>query len=145
MAFDKERIKHDKDRVTMARLLVQEYGEEALDALMAWRRERSKASWAKRAEEEGRNDPAYLKRLFTEKAHEFEVIEDSKKVLEVKVTRCVHAETFQSLGAADLGYKLICTGDDAVVEGFNPKMKLTRPEILMRGDPSCHFRFELTE
>jgi hypothetical protein len=48
-----------------------------------------------------------------------------KKALEVKVTRYIHAETFRKLNATHIGQKLICSGDEAVTEEFNPKIKLT--------------------
>jgi hypothetical protein len=38
---------------------------------------------------------------------------------------------------------MICMGDYAVVEGFNPKISFKRPKTLMAGDDMCHFIFEL--
>jgi len=137
-----KRIANDKDLVSVGRTLERLYGPEALDALVAWKQERTRKRWAKKAEESGRGDPAFLKCLFSEAAHEYEIVRDEPTCLEVKVTRCVHAEVFQSLNAADLGEKLICSGDDAVVAGFNPDMTLTRPSLLMNGGPCCHFIFE---
>jgi hypothetical protein len=43
----------------------------------------------------------------------------------------------------DVGMKMICMGDYAVVEGFNPEIRFTRPKTLMAGDDCCHFIFEL--
>ena len=73
------------------------------------------------------------------------MIRKDRRVLEVKVTTCAHADTFKRFNAADIGQRLICKGDHAVVEGFNPNMKFTRPKLLMAGDGCCHFKFELKE
>ena len=129
----------------MGHILVSQYGEEALDVLMKWNHEKIKERWREIAKSTGRNDPEYLFCLFSEEAHEFEVIRKSKKALEVKVTKCIHAEVFKKLNAAHIGQKLICSGDEAVTEGFNPKIRFTRPKLLMAGDDCCHFIWELQE
>ena len=139
------RICSDVSRIFMARTLVKHYGEEAIDLLVDWKERKARERWAEIAQEQARTDPEYLFRLFSEDAHEFEVIHKERNLLEVKVTKCVHAEVFKQYNATDLGYKLICRGDEAVVKGFNPRIKFTRPEVLMRGDSCCHFRFELTD
>ena len=51
----------------------------------------------------------------------------------------------KKLNAANIGEKLICSGDVAVTEGFNPKMKFMRPKLLMVGDDCCHFKWELKD
>ena len=129
----------------MARFIEKEYGEGALDALLEWKHQKIKEQFREISKTSGRSDPEYLFRLFSTEVHEFEVIRKDKKALEVKVTRCAHAETFKEFNAMDLGKKLICEGDYAVVEGFNPKIKFTRPTCLMDGDECCHFKFELQE
>lgn len=140
-----ERYYRDVLLAFMARILEREYGEDALEALLEWKNNRTRERWRKLAKSTGRSDPEYLFRLFSEKAHEFEVIRKDRKALEVKVTKCVHADTFKKFNATDVGQKLICNGDYAVVEGFNPKIKFTRPKLLMAGDDCCHFIFELQE
>lgn len=129
----------------MALILEEEFGLEALDVLMDWRNKRTRKHWKEIARTSGRSDPEYLFSLFNERVHEFEVIRKDAKALEVKVTKCAHADTFKRLNATDIGQKLICNGDYAVVEGFNPKIKFTRPELLMAGDGCCHFKFELLD
>ena len=129
--------------ISAARILREEYGEGALDAIVHWKEDKTRERWREIAEETGRNDPEYLFRLFTDRVHEFEVIRKNRKALEVIVTRCTHAESYQGLDAADVGLKMICMGDYAVVEGFNPEIKFTRQKTLMDGDECCHFIFEL--
>ena len=137
------RICRDTQLAIMGHILISQYGEEALDVLAKWQNEKTKKRWGEIARSTGRNDPEYLFSLFSEKAHEFEVIRKNAKALEVKVTECVHADTFKKLNAAHIGEKLVCSGDVAVTDGFNPKIKFMRPKLLMVGDDCCHFKWEL--
>ena len=139
------RIYRDMLLAFMGHILKELYGDEALDVLMRWRHEKIRKRWKEIAENTGRKDPEYLFRLFSKEAHEFEVIRKSRKALEVKVKKCIHADIFRKLNATDIGYKLICSGDEAVTEGFNPKIKFSRPKVLMKGDDCCHFIWELQE
>jgi len=131
--------------IFMARIVEKEFGEEALDLLVEWNRKKTREKWREIAKTTGRRDPEYLLTLFSKEAHDFEVLRKERNLLEVKVKRCIHADVFKRFNAADIGQKLICNGDYAIVEGFNPKIKLTRPKLLMAGDDCCHFKFELEE
>lgn len=139
------RVCRDTLLAFMGHILLNQYGEEAVDVLVNWMHVRTKEQWREIAKSTGRNDPEYLFRLFSERAHEFEVIRKNRKALEVKVTKCVHADAFRRLNAAHIGQKLICSGDDAVTLGFNPKIEFRRPKLLMAGDDCCHFIWELQE
>ena len=134
------RIADDTHLIFMARAVQRYYGDDGLDALLEHKRKRVLEQWKDRARESGRDDPAYLECLFSPHAHEFEVLERSPTRLEVKVSRCVHAEVFKSYCASDLGERLICAGDHAVVEGFSPSIHLDRPSTCMSGQ-CCHFIF----
>ncbi len=127
----------------MGHALISLYGEEALEALSKWNCERIKRRWKEIAKSTGRSDPEYFFRLFNDKVHDFKVIRKSKEALEVKVFKCLHAETLKKLNATNIGVKLICVGDEAATEGFNPEIKFTRPKMLMAGDNCCHFIWEL--
>ena len=61
-----------------------------------------------------------------DEVHDCEVIRRGSDALEVKVTICAHAEVFRRFNAADVGMKMIYMGDQAVVEGFNPKIRFAR-------------------
>ena len=138
----KMRIAEDTQMIFMARTMERLFGTDSLDVLVEHLHEKSKKRWQQTAEDCGRQDPGYLKCMFTKDAHEYEIIQDDPERLEVKVTKCVHADVFQSYNATDLGEKLICSGDYAAVAGYNPHMKLTRPTTCMSGN-CCHFIFEL--
>ncbi|NTV80032.1 MAG: L-2-amino-thiazoline-4-carboxylic acid hydrolase [Candidatus Aminicenantes bacterium] len=104
------------------------------------------AGYAKKA---GSNDLAAFTRSFREpgsifeKALTYEVVEDTPKAFEVKVTECLWAKTFRDANAGDLGYILSCYGDFASAEGFNPKMRMIRTKTLMQGDDCCNHRYVL--
>ena len=137
-----KRIGDDTQLIFMARTMERLYGSESVDLLVKYKNERTRKEWEKKAKEFGQHDSGYLMCLFNKEAHDFEVIRNEPNCLEVKVTKCVHAEVFKGFNAADIGEKLICSGDHAVVAGYNPKMKLKRPFTLMTGK-CCHFIFEL--
>lgn len=137
------RICQDTMLAVMGHILESQYGEEALDVLMKWKDEKTREKWREIAKSTGRSDPEYLFCLFSKDALDYEVVRKDRKALEVKVTKCVHAETFKRLNAAHIGQKLICNGDIAVTVGFNPKIMFTRPKLLMAGDDYCHFIWEL--
>jgi hypothetical protein len=74
-------------------------------------------------------------------ALEIEVLEQSDERLSFNVNRCRYAEMYQALGLADLGGHLSCQRDFALVEGFNPSIKLSRTQTIMEGAKFCDFRF----
>lgn len=70
-----------------------------------------------------------------------EVVEDTDKVFELKVTECLWASAFLGMNAGDLGHAWVCWGDYAWAEGFNPKIKLIRDKTLMQGHACCNHRY----
>jgi len=78
-------------------------------------------------------------------ALELEVLECSDRRLSFNVTRCRYAELYQTLGLRELGEILSCGRDFALVQGFNPKLKLTRTQTILGGAAHCDFRYALEE
>jgi hypothetical protein len=78
-------------------------------------------------------------------ALEIEMLEQGPTRLSFSVTRCRFAEMYRALGLADLGFSLSCERDFALIEGFNPDLKLTRTQTIMEGAPFCDFRFRGTD
>ena len=74
-------------------------------------------------------------------ALEIDMLERSPERLDFNVTRCRYAEMYRALGLADLGSSLSCCRDFALVEGFDPSIRLIRTQTLMEGAPFCDFRF----
>ena len=72
-----------------------------------------------------------------------DLLEFSPEKISMNTTRCRYAEMYGELGMADLGFALSCARDFALVEGFNPKIKLERTQTIMEGADHCDFRFTL--
>ncbi len=73
----------------------------------------------------------------------FDILESTPEKLSMNVNRCRYAEMYKDLGLADLGFTLSCGRDYAMVEGFNPKIKLERTQTIMEGADHCDFRYTL--
>jgi len=80
-----------------------------------------------------------------EDALQMEMLEQSPKRYVFKVTRCRYAEMYRELGIPELGVLLSCSRDQALIEGFNPKIKFTRTKTILEGAPFCDFRYELVD
>jgi hypothetical protein len=74
-------------------------------------------------------------------AYRMEVSEQSAERFSFDVTRCRYAEMYRSLGIPEVGALLSCNRDFALVEGFNPAIRLTRTQTIMEGASHCDFRF----
>ena len=70
-----------------------------------------------------------------------EIVEDTEKAFELKITECIWASTFLNAKAGDIGYASVCFGDYAWAEGFNPKIKMIRDKTLMQGHELCNHRY----
>ena len=70
-----------------------------------------------------------------------EIVEDTDDAFELKVSGCIWADVFRAAEAGKLGYAMVCYGDYAWAEGFNPKIKLVRDKTLMQGDAICNPRY----
>ena len=78
-----------------------------------------------------------------DKAMTSEIVERSDKAYEVKYTECLMAKLYREMNAADIGYAIECFPSAAAAKAFNPKMKLTNPKNLMKGDSVCIERFSM--
>ena len=74
---------------------------------------------------------------------EYEITQLDDKVLEIKYTKCLFAEIFREMNAADIGWALECSAGETVIKNYNPDMKFSNPNNLMNGDSSCIERIEL--
>jgi hypothetical protein len=73
----------------------------------------------------------------------FDLLDLRPDRISMNVTRCRYAEMYRELGMADLGFALSCARDFAMVEGFNPAIRLARTQTIMEGADHCDFRFTL--
>ncbi len=72
-----------------------------------------------------------------------DVIARDEQTFSFNVTRCRYAELYRSLGIPELGKLLSCNRDNALIEGFNSDVALTRTQTIMEGAPYCDFRYRL--
>ena len=84
-----------------------------------------------------------LDRWTADDALRTEVLEASPEAFSYNVTRCRYAEMYRELGIPELGAILSCNRDAALIEGFNPEVRLTRTQTLMGGSSHCDFRYQL--
>ena len=74
-------------------------------------------------------------------AQEVDVLEAGPTKISMNVTKCRYAEMYKEHGMEEFGYLLSCGRDFALIEGFNPEIKLTRTQTIMEGADYCDFRF----
>lgn len=74
-------------------------------------------------------------------AIEMDILEQTDENFSYNVTRCRYAEMYRASGLPELGSLLSCNRDFALIEGFNPEVKLDRTQTIMEGAPYCDFRF----
>ena len=72
---------------------------------------------------------------------DIQFIGESEDHLDFNVTRCGYAEFYKELGLADLGVRVHCNRDHAMVVGFNNDLELSRSQTIMAGATCCDFRF----
>lgn len=70
-----------------------------------------------------------------------EIRRHDKDAFDVDITHCRFADFFRALGEPELGALLICAADFDVVAAGGGDVSLTREQTLMRGAPSCTFRY----
>jgi hypothetical protein len=73
---------------------------------------------------------------------EIEILRHDKEALDIDVTRCRFAEFFRELGEPDLGALLICEADFDIASVGKGEVSLDRAQTIMRGAPSCTFRYK---
>ena len=140
------RCKH-RSLIFACRTVGDRFGEQAVEAVAEQHMKNVREAFAEKAKQMGRNDlEAFASQMGGHPdTHDSETIRLDKNVFEVKITRCAHAEIFAGYNAQDIGLKFMCAGDEAMIQGFNPSIKLERPEIIMKGDDCCHFIYTLDD
>jgi len=71
-----------------------------------------------------------------------EVVEDTEKVFELRVTECLIAEVFRAAGLGGaIGHAAVCNMDYYWPTAFNPNFKMERNRTLMQGHDHCNHRY----
>ena len=84
---------------------------------------------------------AILPNWTREDALEIEPIETSDEKMDFNVTRCRYSEMYKEMGLGDIGHLLSCNRDGDFCVGFNPEIKLSRTQTIMKGAKHCDFRY----
>ena len=79
---------------------------------------------------------------FSAKEVEFEILRQDEAALDIDVTRCRFAEFFRALGEPELGALLVCETDFDIASAGKGEVSLDRAQTIMRGAPSCNFRYK---
>ncbi len=102
---------------------------------------------AQMAENLGANDLEHFASVLElwkkDNAIQTEVLEQKRDTFSFNVYRCRFAEMYRHLGQPELGKILSCNRDFALIEGFNPRIQLTRTQTIMEGADICDFRFSV--
>jgi hypothetical protein len=95
----------------------------------------------------GKNDLSIFKDDYNPRTPQLttEVLEDSEKVWDIKITECLWAKVWIDAGAADLGVAAVCAGDSPYAGFINPKIKMDLEGTLMEGKPYCILRYHYIE
>ena len=134
--------------IPVMKVLEEELGPEELQAAAAEAVARQMEAYGKRVP---RNDLATFVTPFKRPSPLFdhaitlEVVEDTERAVELKVTECLWAKTFRDAGEADLGFRCVCFADYGAVEAFNPRLKMIRDKTLMQGHDCCNHRYVVEE
>ena len=132
--------------IRLAKALEKEMGQEKF---LAFLKEKTRTELLTAGQEQAKRSPdaslqTYTK-TFKSPVYDIpltkEVVEDTEKAFELKITECLWAATFLQAKAGEIGYAAVCYGDYAWAEGFNPKIKLVRDKTLMQGHDCCNHRY----
>jgi hypothetical protein len=72
---------------------------------------------------------------------EWETIEETDFVYEMKVTKCLWYDSFRKHDACDIGYATICHSDFFSCKARHPGITLYRTKSLMEGHDCCNHRW----
>ncbi|WP_431822878.1 L-2-amino-thiazoline-4-carboxylic acid hydrolase [Burkholderia sp. F1] len=61
------------------------------------------------------------------------------------VRRCSYAEMYHAMGLGEIGHLLSCARDSYFIQGYDPRIALTRTTTIMQGGARCDFRYRLTD
>jgi len=86
---------------------------------------------------------AILPNWTREDALKIEPIETTAEKMDFNVVRCRYSEMYKEMGLGDIGHLLSCNRDGDFCVGYNPDMKLTRTQTIMKGASHCDFRYRL--
>ena len=137
-------------KIQLIKTLIKELGEEkAIELIKTDTRENALALGQRQAKAAKKNDlNTYVDQF--RGGYEYtltkEIVEDSEKAFELKVTECLYALPYIEAGlGGEVGFAALCYMDYFWPKGFNENIKLVRDKTLMQGDAYCNHRYVWTE
>ena len=141
----------NNSKIALIKTMIKELGEErAIEIIKTDTRESALALGQRQAKAAEKNDfYTYVDIFRNKKQYEntltMEIIEDSEKAFELKVTECLFADPYIRAGlGGDVGFAALCYMDYFWPKGFNEKIKLVRDKTLMQGHAYCNHRYVWT-
>ena len=136
-------------KIQLIKTLIKELGKEkAIELIKTDTRENALAMGQRQAKAAKKNDfNTYVDQIRGEYEYTLtkEVVEDSEKAFELKVTECLFAEPYLRAGlGGEVGFAALCYMDYFWPKGFNENIKLVRDKTLMQGHAYCNHRYVWT-
>jgi len=72
-----------------------------------------------------------------------EILENTDKIYEIKITECIWAKTFRDADAAEFGLAAVCAGDAPFARFISPNIDCELTGTCMEGKPFCILRYYL--
>ena len=137
-----------RGKIQLIKTLIKELGEErAIEIIKTDTRESAYALGQRQAKAAEKNDfNAYVSMFRDPKPYAntltMEIIEDSEKAFELKVTECLFADPYIKSGlGGEVGFAALCYMDYFWPKGFNENIELVRDKTLMQGNDCCNHRY----
>ena len=139
-----------RSEIELIKTMIKELGEErAIEILQINTREGALALGQRQAKAAEKNDFYTYVDMFRDTNRykntlTMEIVEDTEKAFELKVTECLFAEPYIEAGlGGDVGFAALCYMDYFWPKGFNENIKLVRDKTLMQGHKYCNHRYGL--
>jgi len=137
--------------IPLVKALQAELGEERANALVRealggeYRKFGERCWRAQGARGLGEKMAATFERFAAGNALDYDVVRQGPDAFDVNVTGCRYASFYRELGAPELGFLLVCSGDFLMTDGFGADVQLSRTQTIMQGASHCDFRYSLTK
>jgi hypothetical protein len=137
-----------RGKIRLIKTLIKEPGEEkAIEIIKTDTRESALALGQRQAKAAEKNDFYTYVDMFRDTEQfkntlTMEIIEDTEKAFELKVTECLFADPYIKAGlGGEVGFAALCYMDYFWPKGFNENIKLVRDKTLMQGHAYCNHRY----
>ena len=134
-----------REFIDLAKAIEKEWGtERTIEFIKARTTERMTEQGRKQAEAVPDNNFESYVRMFRSGYDDvltMEIVEDTEKAFELKVTECIWADAFLRADAGHIGFAAVCWGDYAWASSYNDKIEMIRDKTLMQGHDCCNHRY----